>query len=967
MLDTPFFGRSPILCLLCGVLSSAPAAAQDGTALRTTVFRGAEIAYEVIDGLAIYDGDIILGTAEEVAGWGAEWSPQTGGLPPISRAAPPGRRQNGAPCLWPGGIIPYVIDDDVPGRDRILRAIREWDTKTILRFVERTSQQDYLHYTLGSVSGAWLCAGDSPGNVVIQIGPGGSSYEVILHGIGHALGWAHEQQRRDRDRWVTVFSENIAATPYAQGNWHPDVGLGVDTGPYDYRSIMTYQAFDHNKRRNHARTLLMETIPPGIPFGGEAMGELSELSPGDIDSVARLYGHVPTEHVIATNPPGLDVIVDGERMTAPVSFTWEIGSKHTLEMPSPQFRPGSRFLFGRWSDDGARAHTITATRDTTLYYANFIAQHRVTTGVDVSCRTATTCAPDDGRVTVTPSSPDGYYTLRTPIEVTATPTPGSDVRFLRWAVDGDHWWSWYWTRMHGGGSNPARTRVGPGLAYRAQFVDGPIFRVDSNVDPVQVFVGDWWGETPAMFRVEEFSGTTTVSPRLIERRGKGYRHRFRSWSDGGEMTHTVEVPQDADSTLTLTLDTEYRLNTSAWQEWFGNRIETVPASADGFYAEGTVVRLRASAKAPAEFLGWNGGVSGRDPTAVVVMDDGQLAEAAFNLDAIELQSGVPAHVSLRWQGTDLEYHELDSERYYLQVPPDASELQIQFDSLSATPGAAAGLWVAAQDLWPGWVKGSETADLILGDGVARVTIPRPPDRWPAAYTILVRAAESTNSQVQTLEGTLVATVSRDANPNRPPQAVGTLEDQTLTRGGPALVLDVARAFADPDGDLLTYAAVSSSPGVAAVALAGSRLTVTPVNPGSATVTVTATDPGGASATQAFRVSVATGAAEAFTDDPIRPGTTPIKAVHFIELRERIDALRARDGLPAFRWTDPTLVAGVTPVKRVHLTELRSALDAVYDAAGRPRPAYADADVAAGATSIKAAHVMELRTAVLAAE
>lgn len=199
-----------------------------------------EIAYEVIDGLAIHAGDVILGTAAEVAAWNADWSPGSGEPPPIRRFAPDGKRQDGSLCVWPGGLIPYVIDDGVPGRERILRAIREWDTKTVLRFVERTSQHDdYLRFTLGSVSGTWLCAGDSPGEQIIQVEPCGSNFEVLLHGIGHAIGLAHEQQRRDRDRWVTVFSENISATPYARDAWHPLVGLGVDIGPYDYRSIMT--------------------------------------------------------------------------------------------------------------------------------------------------------------------------------------------------------------------------------------------------------------------------------------------------------------------------------------------------------------------------------------------------------------------------------------------------------------------------------------------------------------------------------------------------------------------------------------------------------------------------------------------------------------------------------------------------------------------------------------------------------
>ena len=854
-------------------------------------------------------------------------------------AVPYGKHQDGSPCIWPGGVVPYVIDDNVPGRDRILRAIREWDTKTVLRFVERTSERDYLRFALEPVSGTYLCREDTPGEQIeAQRGPHGNSYEVILHGIGHAIGLAHEMQRRDRDHWVTVFSENISAKPYARDNWHPHIGSDVGIGPYDYRSIMTYDAFAHGKRRNHARTLAMETIPPGIPFGGEQLGDAAELSPGDIDAVARLYGHVPTEHVIATNPPGLEIIVDGERMTAPARFTWEIGSEHTLEMPSPQFRPGRRFLFGRWSDDGARAHTITATAATTLYYANFISQHQVPVSVNISCRRAA-CSPDDGSVTITPASPDGYYTLRAPIEIEASTVPGSAARFLRWTVHGDGYWKWSWTSRHGEASNPARTRVGPGTAYEAHFVDGPIFRIESNVDPVPITIGERWERpTPVAYRADRFQGAPVVS--MFERTdfNGGYRHRFRSWSDGGDITHAIQVPQDADSTLTLTLDTLYLLSARPWQDWYGNRVETSPDPiGDGYYAEGTRVRLLAVARPPARFIGWNGAVSGRNPAAVVTMNDGQLAEAAFALDATELRSGMPAQVSLRWQGTDPEYHELDFEKYYVPMPSDASKLEIRFDTRSASPGAVAGLWVAGQDLWPGWVKSSETANRILGDGIAMISLRRPGDRWPPAYMILVRAAESNSAETQTLEGTLVATVTRDATGNQAPRAMRPLENRTLGAGGSALVIDVAGTFSDPDGDVLTYAAVSSSEIVARATAWGSTVTVAPVAAGSTVVTVTATDVDGSGRTAVQRFAVTVPNCRRFTDHPLLPGVTPIRAVHFLELRACVDALRAGAGLPALQWVDAVLTAGLTPIRPVHLVELRTALDAVYERNGHETP------------------------------
>ena len=138
--------------------------------------------------------------------------------------------------------------------------------------------------------------------------------------------------------------------------------------------------------------------------------------------------------------------------------------------------------------------------------------------------------------------------------------------------------------------------------------------------------------------------------------------------------------------------------------------------------------------------------------------------------------------------------------------------------------------------------------------------------------------------------------------------------------------------------------------------------------GTATVTVTARDPAGASATQSIAVTVqAAGGVNGFTDDPILPGVTPVRAVHFTELRARIDVLRQEAGLAPFRWTDAILTAGVTPVRLAHLLELREALAAAYVEAGRAAPRWTDAAPAAGTTPIRAAHLTELRAAVVALE
>ena len=101
----------------------------------------------------------------------------------------------------------------------------------------------------------------------------------------------------------------------------------------------------------------------------------------------------------------------------------------------------------------------------------------------------------------------------------------------------------------------------------------------------------------------------------------------------------------------------------------------------------------------------------------------------------------------------------------------------------------------------------------------------------------------------------------------------------------------------------------------------------------------------------------------WTDDPLIPGRTPVKAVHFAELRASINDLLTGCGGTAFRFTDAALTVGVTPVRALHVTELRTALDAAYAACGGPRPVWSDPALQAGAAVVRAVHITELRAAV----
>ena len=106
--------------------------------------------------------------------------------------------------------------------------------------------------------------------------------------------------------------------------------------------------------------------------------------------------------------------------------------------------------------------------------------------------------------------------------------------------------------------------------------------------------------------------------------------------------------------------------------------------------------------------------------------------------------------------------------------------------------------------------------------------------------------------------------------NRPPSAAGSVPDQAVTVGGTAAMVNMAPYFTDPDGDALTYSAVSSNAAVVTTSVSGSTVMLTPVSAGAATATVTARDLGGLTATRSVAVTVDVGDAHGSTRDAAMP-------------------------------------------------------------------------------------------------
>ncbi len=95
----------------------------------------------------------------------------------------------------------------------------------------------------------------------------------------------------------------------------------------------------------------------------------------------------------------------------------------------------------------------------------------------------------------------------------------------------------------------------------------------------------------------------------------------------------------------------------------------------------------------------------------------------------------------------------------------------------------------------------------------------------------------------------------------------------------------------------------------------------------------------------------------FVDNIIR-GTTIIKAVHILQLRQAVNLVRASVGQAPFSFTDPGLAAG-TVIKAVHISQLRTALTAARTALGLS-DVYTDDPLVGGTTLVDTTHIYNLR-------
>jgi hypothetical protein len=235
------------------------------------------IEFEVHHGLAIVEGDIILGRADEVARSAQDARLRATDGPNLGVAIDGAVRRFFEPGVPGYGVVFYAIDPALTDPARVRNAIALVEAaNTGVFFYPRVAEPDYLSFVPSDGCASFV--GRIGGAQSVFLAPacttGNAAHEIL-----HALGMYHEQSRCDRDAFVEVLFANIQSG--RASNFDRLCDGVTDYDAYAEGSIMHYppNAFSANGLPTLRSRRGLDAL----------MGQRDNLSATDVATIRALY------------------------------------------------------------------------------------------------------------------------------------------------------------------------------------------------------------------------------------------------------------------------------------------------------------------------------------------------------------------------------------------------------------------------------------------------------------------------------------------------------------------------------------------------------------------------------------------------------------------------------------------------------------------------------------------------------